>query len=223
MEKTGTNNRRVYYDIQLKQEEANTFLKQEEFAVKLFHVLCGKNAGNCKSISLCTRDGRILASYPASTEAEIKSGTEPSPWLSENNAADYTITGVPDSSDFSKIEAIQDAFSQIMSLFLHNEKLREFIFRGLDVLPNSIHICNKEMELIYANSDCCSYMHLDDREKAYGRPIDEILQEVGVKFIAVKGHREQGSHDAKAGVDAFHASSFLSGRAVRRGSFFSRK
>ena len=40
---------------------------------------------------------------------------------------------------------------------------------------------------------------------------------------AVEGHREQGSHDAKAGVDAFHASSFLSGRAVRRGSFFSRK
>ena len=184
MEKKEKNNAVSCFHIQLKQDNEMTFIHKNTIAQKLFEFLCREKGLTEEKILLCTGEGLVLSSFPK-TMQNIQSLH-----LQQETLDDFVILTDPDSRQKEKFEALQVAFAELMELFVHNERIREFIFQGLDALPNSIHICDKDLRMVYANSDFCRYMHLQDREKAYGRLIEDIMQDIGVKFIAVKGHRE---------------------------------
>lgn len=185
MEKNEKNNVISYRNVRLEQGDEITFVNQNTIAQKLFVFLCKEKNLTEENVVLCSGDGAVLSWFPQSTQMP----QEAYPFFKEE-PADFVIVTEPDNEHEEKFDALQQAFSELMSLFIHNERVREFIFQGLDALPNSIHICDKDLRMVYANSDFCRYMHLQDREKAYGRPIDDIIQDIGVKFIAAKGHRE---------------------------------
>lgn len=184
MEKNEKNNALSCRGIQLEHDNEITFIHQNTIAQKLFEFLCREKNLTEENLILCSGDGLALASFPQTMQ------TIQSVHLPKEQSVDFAILTDPNSEQKENLEALQTSFSELMSLFIHNERIREFIFQGLDVLPNSIHICDKDLRMVYANSDFCRYMHLQDREKAYGRPIEDIMQDIGVKFIAVKGHRE---------------------------------
>ena len=184
MEINEKNNALSCRGIQLEHDNEITFIHQNTIAQKLFEFLCREKNLTEENLILCSGDGLVLASFPQTMQ------TIQSVHLPKEQSVDFAILTDPNSEQKENLEALQTSFSELMSLFIHNERIREFIFQGLDVLPNSIHICDKDLRMVYANSDFCRYMHLQDREKAYGRPIEDIMQDIGVKFIAVKGHRE---------------------------------
>ena len=184
MEKNEKNNALSCRGIQLEHDNEITFIHQNTIAQKLFEFLCREKNLTEENLILCSGYGLVLASFPQTMQ------TIQSVHLPKEQSVDFAILTDPNSEQKENLEALQTSFSELMSLFIHNERIREFIFQGLDALPNSIHICDKDLRMVYANSDFCRYMHLQDREKAYGRPIEDIMQDIGVKFIAVKGHRE---------------------------------
>ena len=184
MEKNEKNNALSCRGIQLEHDNEITFIHQNTIAQKLFEFLCREKNLTEEKLILCSGEGLVLASFPQTMQ------TIQSVHLPKEQSVDFAILTDPNSEQKENLEALQTSFSELMLLFIHNERIREFIFQGLDALPNSIHICDKDLRMVYANSDFCRYMHLQDREKAYGRPIEDIMQDIGVKFIAVKGHRE---------------------------------
>ena len=184
MEKNEKNNALSCRGIQLEHDNEITFIHQNTIAQKLFEFLCREKNLTEENLILCSGDGLVLASFPQTMQ------TIQSVHLPKEQSVDFAILTDPNSEQKENLEALQTSFSELMLLFIHNERIREFIFQGLDALPNSIHICDKDLRMVYANADFCRYMHLQDREKAYGRPIEDIMQDIGVKFIAVKGHRE---------------------------------
>ncbi|MCI8609721.1 MAG: sigma 54-interacting transcriptional regulator [Firmicutes bacterium] len=109
---------------------------------------------------------------------------------SQEEQRDFTILSSSNRYSDEEVKALQQSLSMLLSIFYHNEEVRDFIFQGLDSLPNSICLYDKDSCLIYGNSDFCNYMHLQDREAAYGKPIDDILLEIGTKFTSIK--RPQG-------------------------------
>lgn len=183
MKKEENNHAASCYYIKLKQDNEMTFISKNTIARKLFEFLCREKGLTDEKLFLCTEEGLVLSAFPKTAQ------TVQSMHL-QKQSADFVILTDPDSRQKEKLEAFQAAFAELMTIFIHNERIREFIFQGLDALPNSIHICDKDLRMVYANSDFCRYMHLQDREKAYGRLIEDIMQDIGVKFIAVKGHRE---------------------------------
>ncbi len=184
MEKNEKNNALSCRGIQLEHDNEITFIHQNTIAQKLFEFLCREKNLTEENLILCSGEGLVLASFPQTMQ------TIQSVHLAKEQSVDFAILTDPNSEQKENLEALQTSFSELMLLFIHNERIREFIFQGLDALPNSIHICDKDLRMVYANSDFCRYMHLQDREKAYGRPIEDIMQDIGVKFIAAKGHRE---------------------------------
>lgn len=184
MGKNEKNNAVSCRNIRLRHEDEITFIHQNTIAQKLFEFLCNEKNLTEENVILCGRDGAVLSWFPQSAHKPQVSH------FTKEESADFVIVTEPNSDQKEKFDELQRAFSELMSLFVHNERIREFIFQGLDALPNSIHICDKDLRLVYANSDFCRYMHLQDREKAYGRLIEDIMQDIGVKFIAAKGHRE---------------------------------
>lgn len=184
MGKNEKNNAVSCRNIRLGHEDEITFIHQNTIAQKLFEFLCNEKNLTEENVILCGRDGAVLSWFPQSAHKPQVSH------FTKEESADFVIVTEPNSDQKEKFDELQRAFSELMSLFVHNERIREFIFQGLDALPNSIHICDKDLRLVYANSDFCRYMHLQDREKAYGRLIEDIMQDIGVKFIAAKGHRE---------------------------------
>ncbi len=184
MGKNEKNNAVSCRNIRLRHEDEITFIHQNTIAQKLFEFLCNEKNLTEENVILCGRAGAVLSWFPQSAHKPQVSH------FTKEESADFVIVTEPNSDQKEKFDELQRAFSELMSLFVHNERIREFIFQGLDALPNSIHICDKDLRLVYANSDFCRYMHLQDREKAYGRLIEDIMQDIGVKFIAAKGHRE---------------------------------
>mgnify|MGYP002550824096 FL=1 len=184
MEKNEKNNALSCRGIQLEHDNEITFIHQNTIAQKLFEFLCREKNLTEENLILCSGEGLVLASFPQTMQ------TIQNVHLAKEQSVDFAILTDPNSEQKENLEALQTSFSELMLLFIHNERIREFIFQGLDALPNSIHICDKDLRMVYANSDFCRYMHLQDREKAYGRPIEDIMQDIGVKFIAAKGHRE---------------------------------
>ncbi len=184
MEKNEKNNALSCRSIRLEHDNEITFIHPNMIAQKLFEFLCREKDLTEEKLVLCSGDGLVLASFPQTMQ------TIQSVHLPKEQSGDFVILTDPNSERKESLASLQTAFSELMTLFIHNERVRAFIFQGLDALPNSIHICDKDLRMVYANSDFCRYMHLQDREKAYGRPIEDIMQDIGVKFIAAKGHRE---------------------------------
>ena len=59
---------------------------------------------------------------------------------------------------------------------------------GLDSLPVSICIYDKNTRLVYANADFCDYVQIKDREAVYGMRLDDMLKAMELKFLPSKPH-----------------------------------
>lgn len=166
-----------------------TFESRDRIATELFTFLVKEKGLQHEAITLYTHAGKPLAAFPATSALPVTPSV-PIPADNSHTAeaknTDYLFYVQGESSKLATIQALQQDFIKLFSLFTHNETVREFIFQGLDALPNSIHMYDHRLRLIYANADFCTYAHIEDRESAYGKPIDDILREVGTKFISIK-------------------------------------
>ena len=191
MNKDKNSNNFVCMDVCAESNQNARFIDKDMLAVEIFSFLCEEKNLLDEELRLANAEGKILKTYPQNEEGdeEINQIATDVPKLKHKDV-DYWILSRPESHHAEEIADLRDKFSKLASIFLHNENLREFIFQGLDALPNSIHICDKDLRMVYANADFARYMHVKDRDQANGRLIDDIMNEVGVKFVAVKGHKE---------------------------------
>lgn len=179
----------IFYKIILKDEIAEkTFKSEDAIAQLLFEFLVREKDLQQSSLALYSCCGALLTAFPSSKPTDkshnVKYKEFPAKIEPFSDAA-YIIT-THDRIEPNKIESLQNSFVSFFSVLCHNERLRRFIFDGLDALPNSICVYDENLYLIYANTDFCNYLHIKDRDAALGRYINDILRESGVHFTSVK-------------------------------------
>lgn len=108
----------------------------------------------------------------------------------------FTMTAGAGCKRLEEVKRLKESFTRFFRIFYHNERLRKFIFDGLDALPNSICVYDENLRLLYANSDFCSYLHIKDRNAQLGKYNNEILEDCGTQFKSVKK-----SHDNLGVID----------------------
>ena len=170
----------MHFEIKINDSHMDkTFKDVNTIAKMIFDFLVREKDLQNENLALCTGDGSVLTSFPAQGEGDKTFTT---------SASDSEFTIIADSActRTEEIEDLQNSFSKFFSIFYSNERLRNFIFDGLDALPNSICIYDENLRLLYANSDFCSYLHIKDRDVDLGRPINDILKDRGVQFTSVK-------------------------------------
>lgn len=171
-----------------------TFKDVNTIAKMIFDFLVQEKKLQSENIALCTGRGSVLTSFPAAAVSENieKQNNLGEPRLFQVDDQDtysndaFLIIADSASMKLKEIEELQKSFVRFFSIFYHNEQARNFIFNGLDALPNSIFIYDEKLRLLYANSDSCNYIHIRDRDVELGKPINDILQECGVQFRSVK-------------------------------------
>lgn len=174
------------YEVKLNCDNIDkTFKDVGTIAKMVFDFLVQEKSLQNESIALCTSNGSVLTAFPV---APVLENTEWQNQLSSSSSSDDEFIIIADSASvrLNEIEYLQKSFTLFFSIFYHNEKMRNFIFKGLDALPNSIFIYDEKLRLLYANSDSCNYIHIRDRDVELGKPINDILQECGVQFRSVK-------------------------------------
>ncbi len=164
------------------------FTDSKAVAKTVFDFLVKEQGLQNAHLSLCLGDGTVISAFPQQQTDEDFDRSIP-PAHPDNAAFLIAFQGFkPDQSesDLQAIEKLKHDFELLFSAFDHNEKLRNFIFDGLDALPNSICVYDKDLRLLYANSDFCNYLHIRDRCAELGKPIDDILRTCGTSFTSIK-------------------------------------
>ncbi len=170
----------MHFEIKINDSSADkTFIDVNTIAKTIFEFLVREKDLQNENLALCTGDGSVLTSFPAQGEGDKT-------FTSSASDSEFTIIADSACTRTEEIEDLQNSFSKFFSIFYSNERLRNFIFDGLDALPNSICIYDENLRLLYANSDFCSYLHIKDRDVDLGRPINDILKDRGVQFTSVK-------------------------------------
>lgn len=173
--------------IRLKHENKKYLYNLNMIAKKLFEFLCVERGLTTERIALCTDEGFVLSSFPA----QSIQNTVHEQMDFEGKEADFIIIASLKSERLSEIDDMQKQFSDFLSIFCHNEQVRDYIFRGLDSLPVSICIYDKNTRLVYANADFCDYVQIKEREAVYGMRLDDMLKEMGVKISSIKKPHDQ--------------------------------
>lgn len=171
----------------LKQDSKKYLYNFNMIAKKLFEFLCVERGLTTEKIALCTDEGFVLSSFPA----QSIQNTVYEQMDSEGKEADFVIIASSKSERLSEIDDLRRQFSDFLSIFCHNEQVRDYIFRGLDSLPVSICIYDKNTRLVYANADFCDYVQIKEREAVYGMRLDDMLKEMGVKISSIKKPHDQ--------------------------------
>lgn len=182
------------FPIKIEHDSKNLqFNNRNTIAKNLFAFLVNEKELQEEEIALYTSTGTALLFFPLlQQEKDCNTSSfhmQNKVHWSFSEKTEYYISANPSSNRIRDIEQLSESLSKLLSLFCHNDQVRDFIFQGLDSLPNSIHMYDKNLRLIYANSDFCAYAHITDRDSAYGKPIDDILQEVGTQFVSIKNPR----------------------------------
>ena len=73
----------------------------------------------------------------------------------------------------------------MLTIFAAVSRTKVHILKGLDVLPVSISIYDKILAF-YMLMMICDYLHIKDRNKAYGRSIEEINKDTGMKIHSTR-------------------------------------
>lgn len=166
----------------LKQDSKKYLYNLNMIAKKLFEFLCVERGLTTEKIAICTDEGFVLSSFP--TQSIQNTVYEQMDF--EGKEADFVIIASSKSERLSEIDDLRRQFSDFISIFCHNEQVRDYIFRGLDSLPVSICIYDKNTRLVYANADFCDYVQIKEREAVYGMRLDDMLKEMGVKISSIK-------------------------------------
>lgn len=166
----------------LKQDSKKYLYNLNMIAKKLFEFLCVERGLTTEKIAICTDEGFVLSSFPA----QSIQNTVYEQMDFEGKEADFVIIASSKSERLSEIDDLRRQFSDFLSIFCHNEQVRDYIFRGLDSLPVSICIYDKNTRLVYANADFCDYVQIKEREAVYGMRLDDMLKEMGVKISSIK-------------------------------------
>lgn len=174
------------FNITLKHDQVKKVYDQNTMAKKLFEFLCSEKSLVTEEISLHTTTGLTLSAYPA---ADMQPLAQERDVFHIPNIG-YKIIASSESKRLSEIDELQQTFSDFMSILCHNDYVREYIFRGLDALPVSIHLYDEKTQLIYANSDFCDYIQLKNRNEVYGMHIDDILKGTRVRFLSTKKSKD---------------------------------
>ncbi len=182
-----TMNTAVCFRMVLKQDSKKYLYNLNMIAKKLFEFLCVERGLTTEKIALCTDEGFVLSSFPA----QSIQNTVYEQMDFEGKEADFIIIASLKSERLSEIDDMQKQFSDFLSIFCHNEQVRDYIFRGLDSLPVSICIYDKNTRLVYANADFCDYVQIKEREAVYGMRLDDMLKEMGVKISSIKKPHDQ--------------------------------
>lgn len=169
------------FDIKISvAKEDKTFKDVDTITKAIFDFLVQEKNLEQEKIALCTTTGKVLSTFPDEWLSDLAPHTAPT------SVDGFVLIADSACRKQKEIKALKDSFSAFFSLFYHNENMRNFIFDGLDALPNSICVYDEQLRLIYANSDFCKYIHIKDRDAALGRPIYDILHECGIQFSSVK-------------------------------------
>lgn len=179
------------FNIVLKQDSKKYLYNLNIIAKKLFEFLCVEKGLTNEEIALCTDRGFVLSSFPAQSVQNTPDLLHRQSLASDIKKADFIITVPSGSKRLAEVDALQKTFSSFLSIFCHNEQVRDYIFRGLDSLSVSICIYDKNTRLVYANADFCDYIQIKDRETVYGMFLDDMLKEMGVKISSVKKPYDQ--------------------------------
>lgn len=179
------------FNIVLKQDSKKYLYNLNIIAKKLFEFLCTEKGLTTEAISLCTDKGFVLSSFPAQSVQNTPDLLHRQSLASDIKKADFIITIPSGSKRLAEVDALQKTFSSFLSIFCHNEQVRDYIFRGLDSLSVSICIYDKNTRLVYANADFCDYVQIKDRGTVYGMFLDDMLKEMGVKISSIKKPYDQ--------------------------------
>lgn len=191
-EEKNIENKKMYFDVEIDFEnDVHTFTDVNTIASWLFKFLVSMHKLDKEEVCLCNSMGEILVSFPSANENDhigqfdgsfvIMSGASAPDSMGNFAASEAEIQLLT-----QKVQQLTQDFKRLFSIFYHNEKLRKFIFDGLDALPNSLCVYDKDLRLLYANSDFCNYLHIKDREHELGKPIYDVLNDCGAQFTAVK-------------------------------------
>lgn len=171
----------------LKQDSKKYLYSLNMIAKKLFEFLCVERGLTTEKIALCTDEGFVLSSFPA----QSRQNTVHEQMASDGKDACFVIIASTKSERLSEIDNLQRQLSEFLSISCHNEQVRDYIFRGLDSLPVSFCIYDKNTRLVYANADFCDYVQIKEREAVYGMRLDDMLKETGVKISSIKKPHDQ--------------------------------
>ncbi len=175
------------FHIVLKQDSKKYLYNLNMIAKKLFEFLCSEKGLTEEKLTLCTDKGFVLSSFPGQSIQNIVHEKVDS----NGKEADFIILASSKSERLTEINELQRQFTDFLSIFCHNEQVRDYIFCGLDSLPVSICIYDKNTRLVYANADFCDYVQIKDREAVYGIRLDDMLKAMGVKISSVKKPHDQ--------------------------------
>lgn len=173
----------VYFDVKIHRDEQVTFYDIDTIARRIFDFLVYEKNLQNESLVLVSPSGLVLSSFPRIDASKQSFTFDP---------RDSFAIVSPSARERQKdIENLVDDFSNLFSIFYHNEHLREFIFNGLDALPNSICVYDKDLRLLYANSDFCNYIRIKNRGSEIGKNIYDILDNCGTKFLSIRKPHDQ--------------------------------
>lgn len=160
-------------------DSGNKFISSESIAKLIFDFLVHEKNLDHEKVTLYNGTGALISKT-------ADAATKPLDVVFKSDADQFIIESDVSDDRLEDIISLKDSFSDIFFSLYHNEKLRQFIFDGLDALPNSICVYDKELHLLYANSDFCNYLHIKDRESQLGRYTHDILKDCGTSFESLK-------------------------------------
>ena len=175
----------VYFKIHLEHVyHDNITNDRNTFASEIFKFLVQQNALTEDKLFLLTNSGEVLSSFPAKSEnpAESPDFTE----YDTAQDADYIIAALSSSGHLEDVKALKESFYNMLSIYCRSEQDKVQILESLDALPVSISVYDKNTRLLYANNDFCDYLHIKDRNTAYGHAVEDINNSTGLKILSTR-------------------------------------
>lgn len=169
------------------------------FAKKIFEFLCREYSLHEDIVFFCTKDGLILGSSMPLYEEDFlyKSISIDKLRLNQydlslyNNLADYFLIGEKKESLIPTINNIQRTIDIMLKILNMYESNNTTLLHSLDSVQNSISIYDKDAHLLFANTNFCKYIGIEDRDSVTGMNITDVLSQVGVKISSIDDKSNQ--------------------------------
>jgi len=165
----------------------------------VFNSLCAEYMPNCDFVLLCTANGLIIGSYPATNDQSfngIRLDFNKLHTLSDN----IILSQVNDSYSIivrSSPDGIQTELGILLSRltmytnlleksFSESDSMNSFLLDSLNLVDDAICIYDKDAHLLFANDQFCKVMMIPDKNAVIGMHISDIEKTAGITIHPAK-------------------------------------
>lgn len=160
----------------------------------LFHFLYEKNTGLSLPLLFCTKDGLVLHAENTGfddalfgcTIARTELKIYEQELLFHEISPQYLLLSARQPDASAAAGRLGEELSSLLRIIQADESRSGYLLQCLDSVKNAISIYDGEARLLYANSNFCRDLSIEEPDSAIGRNINDVVKELGIKIHSME-------------------------------------